>query len=61
MRSLGIPGVAGGAQAIMEALHTLRQPTRATTDLRHLRVFTAHPATDLRPMVAAALRHRPML
>ena len=44
--------MAGGAQAIMEALHTLLRSTRATTD----------PITmDLRPTVAAEPGHQPML
>ena len=46
MRNIGIPGVAGGELAIMEALRTLLLCTRATTD---------RPAP-----VAAELRHQPM-
>lgn len=42
----------GGELAIMEAPHMPLLSTRVTTD---------PPATDLRPMVAAELRHRPML
>ena len=42
----------GGELAIMEALHTPLLSTQVTMD---------PPATDRRPMVAAELRHRPML
>jgi hypothetical protein len=61
MHSIGIRGVAGGELVIMEAPRMRRLSTRATTDRPRTRVFTVHPITDLRPAVAAELRHQLMV
>ena len=61
MRNIGIPGVAGGGLAIMEALRTLLLSIRVTTERLRIRVFTDQPTTDRRRTVAAELRHQPML
>lgn len=61
MRNIGILGVAGGELAIMGPLRTPLLSLRVTTDRARIRVFTDQPTTDLRPTVAAELRHRPML
>jgi len=61
MHNIGTPGVAGGELVIMVALRIPLLPIRVTTDRDRIRVFTDQPTTDLRPGVAAELRHQPML